>query len=97
MARIRRTFSKEYKDEVCRLVEASDKSISAIAREMDLGKTTLLRWYKQYQVDRGSGPAGALTSDERSELNRLRQENRTLKMEREILKKAAAFFAKETM
>jgi transposase-like protein len=50
----------------------------------------------QAQTDAGTGPAGALTTEEREELRRLRRENTTLRMEREILKKAAAFFAKET-
>jgi transposase len=50
---------------------------------------------KQASIDEGSGPEGALTSDELEELRRLRRENRTLEMEREFLKKAAAFFAKE--
>jgi transposase-like protein len=51
----------------------------------------------QARTDAGDGPAGALTSDERAELRRLRQEVKTLQLEREILKKAAAFFAKETL
>ena len=50
---------------------------------------------KQAQIDEGQGPKGALSTEEREELRRLRRENRTLEMEREFLKKAAAFFAKE--
>ena len=97
MARKRRTFSAAYKTEVCRLIESSGKSIPEICRDMNLGETAVRRWWKQHQVDQGKGSEGALTTDERAELQRLRRENRTLKMEREILKKATAFFAKESL
>jgi len=53
-------------------------------------------WLRQADIDEGKGPAGALTTAEREELADLRRENKTLRLEREILKKAAAFFAKET-
>ena len=97
MGRKRRTFSKDYKNEVCVLIETSGKSIPEICRDMDLGPTAVQRWYKQYQIDQGKGPSGELTGNEREELRRLRKEVRTLQMEREILKKAAAFFAKESL
>jgi transposase len=61
-----------------------------------VSQQTLRNWRAQAGVDRGEGPKGALTSEEREELRVLRREVRTLRMEREILKKAAAFFAKET-
>lgn len=93
--RARRKFSAEYKAEVVELIRTSGRSIGAIAKEMDLTETCVREWVRQAEVDAGRGPKGALTTAERDELSRLRQENRTLRMEREILRKAAAFFAKE--
>jgi transposase len=66
-----------------------------IARELDLGESVLRNWIRQAEIDAGRGRPGALTTDERAELTRLRQDVRTLRLEREILKKATAFFAKE--
>ena len=94
--RKRRSFTKEFKAEVVELCERGDRSIGQVARDLDLTETAVRSWVKQAAVDRGDGPAGALTTDEREELRRLRRENRQLREEREILKKAAAFFAKET-
>jgi len=91
----RRTFTKEFKAQTVRLVRDSGKSIGAIARELDLGETVLRNWIRQAEIDAGRGRPGALTTDEREELTRLRQDVRTLRMERDILKKATAFFAKE--
>ncbi len=96
MKKKRRVFTKEFKAEAVRLVEESGKSISEIARDLDLWETVLRRWVSLAQIDAGKGPVGALTTEERTELTRLRRENRTLQMEREILKKATAFFAKES-
>jgi transposase-like protein len=92
----RRKFSAEFKAETVRLVRDSDKSISAIARELDLSETALRRWVEQVEVDAGRGPVGALTTSEREELALLRRENKRLRMERDNLKKATAFFAKES-
>jgi transposase-like protein len=94
--RRRRKFSPEFKAETVRLVRGSDKSVTAIARELDLTETALRRWVQQAEVDAGRGPAGALTTNEREELALLRRENKRLRMERDILKKATAFFAKES-
>jgi transposase len=66
-----------------------------VARDLDLTETALRSWVRQAEIDAGGGTAGALTTDERAEVARLRRENRTLRMERDILKKATAFFAKE--
>lgn len=93
--RKRRAFTKEFKAQTVRLVRDSGKSIGALARELDLGETVLRTWVRQAEVDAGRGRPGALTTDEREEFTLLRREVRTLRMEREILKKAAAFFAKE--
>jgi transposase-like protein len=94
--RKRRAFTAEFKAEAVRLVRDSGKSVPTVARELDLTETALRSWVRQAEVDAGRGAPGALTSEEREELGRLRRETRTLRVEREILKKAAAFFAKES-
>jgi transposase len=94
--RPRRSFTREYKAEVVRLVRESGRSPSAVAAELDLSSTAVRQWLKQAEVDEGHGPAGALTTAEREELTRLRRENRVLRQEREVLKKCAAFFARES-
>ena len=92
--RKRRSFTKEFKAETVRLVEGG-KSIAAVARELDLTESALRGWVRQAEVDAGRGKPGALTTAEREELSQLRREVKNLRIEREILKKAAAFFAKE--
>ena len=94
--RKRRAFSAEYKAEVVDLIRKSGKSVAAVARELDLTETAVRRWVQQAEIDSGGGPAGALTTVERGELAQLRKQVKTLEMEREILKKATAFFAKES-
>ncbi len=94
--RKRRKFSAAFKAETVRLVRDSDKSLSTIARELDLSETALRRWVQQAEVDAGRGAVGVLTTSEREELAQLRRENKRLRMERDILKKATAFFAKES-
>jgi len=94
--RKRRAFTEEYKAEVVALVRKSGKSIGAIAKDLDLTETSLREWVRQAEVDAGRGPAGSLTTAEREELSKLRRQVKTLEMEREILKKATAFFAKES-
>ena len=94
--RKRRHFTPEYKAEVVRLARTSGKTAGQIARELDLTETALRGWIKQAEVDAGNAPNGELTTSEREELARLRRENKVLQMEREILRKATAFFAKET-
>lgn len=96
MARKRRTFTPEFKAEAVRLCRAGDRTVRQVAADLDLTETALREWVKRAAVDAGEASAGELTSAEREELARLRRENRRLLMEREILKKAAAFFAKET-
>ena len=92
--RARREFSEEFKTRTVELILSSGKSINEVCRELDLTETAVRRWVKQARIDQGESPG--LTSDERAELARLRRENRVLREEREILKKAAAFFATET-
>lgn len=93
--RQRRKYTAEYKAEVVRLVRDGGKTVSQIARELDLTDSAVRNWVTQAGIDAGPGGVGALTTAERAELVALRREARTLRMEREILKKAAAFFAKE--
>jgi transposase len=93
--RPRRKFTDEFKAKAVELVRSSGKSVSAIAHDLDLTQSALNAWVRQAEVDAGRGRSEALTSEEREELSRLRKEVRVLKEEREILKKAAAFFAKE--
>jgi transposase len=92
--RPRRSFTDDFKASAVRLVLDEGKSISQVARDLDLTLSALRHWVEQARADRTHGKTG-LTTAEREELARLRKENRTLKMERDILKKAAAFFAKD--
>ena len=86
---------RRFKQEAVRLCLRHDRSIGQVARELDLTESALRRWVQQYEVDHGPNPSGALTTEEKTELRTLRREVRVLREEREILKKAAAFFAKE--
>ncbi len=88
--RKRRSFSPEFKAETVRLVQGSEKSLGTIARELDLTETALRAWVRQTEVDGGRGRAGALTTDEREELARLRRDVKRLQMERDILKNGLA-------
>lgn len=92
--RKRRHFTPAQKADAVQMVRRVG-NLSKVARDLDLTATALRSWVQQAEIDEGQGPDGALTSGERDELQRLRRENRTLEMERDFLKKAAAFFAKE--
>ena len=92
--RNRRKYTLEQKADAVQLVHEVG-SLAQVARDLDLTESSLRNWVKQAKIDEGKGPKGALNTEEREELRRLRRENRTLAMEREFLKKAAAFFAKE--
>ena len=91
--RTRRRFSEEFRVGAVRLVLDEGKTVGAVARDLDLTPSSLANWVKQAQADRTKGRTG-LTTEERTELATLRKDNRELRMERDILKKAAAFFAK---
>jgi transposase len=93
--RKRRKFTHEFKAEAVRLCEVGDRTVTQVARDLDLTETALREWVNRAAVDSGKDNSGALTTSEREELQQLRRENKRLQMEREILKKAAAFFAKE--
>ena len=95
MGKKRRSFSNDFKLEAVKLIKEGGLSVARAAKDLGVYETSLRRWLKQYEVDQGNSPAGALTTAEKEELRRLRREVRTLRMEREVLKKATAFFAKE--
>ena len=90
-------YPEAFRTEAIELVRTSDKSIPTIARERGVSGETLGLWVRQAEVDAGRGRPGELTTAEREELLRLRREVKTLQMERESLKCAAAFFAKEPL
>ena len=92
--RTRRQFDDEFKAQAVRLVLDEGKSVGTVARDLDLTESALRNWVERARADRTHGKTG-LTTTEREELARLRKENRILREEREILKKAAAFFATE--
>ena len=92
--RKRRKFTPEFKAEVVGLVRSSGRSVGQIAKELDLTETAVRGWVRRAGVDAKKDPSGPLTTEERSELARLRRELKTMTMERDFLRKAAAFFAK---
>jgi transposase len=92
--RPRRSFSDEYKAEVVELCRSSDKSITEVATDLGLTISAVRRWVAQADIDAGRRPG--MTSEEHAELAQLRKENRVLREERDILKRATVFFAKET-
>ena len=92
--RPRRSFTPEFKAEIVELCRRGDRSVGQVAKDFDLTETAVRDWIKQDQVD--SGEREGLTRGEREELARLRQENRRLREDVDILRRATAFFAKET-
>ncbi len=93
--RPRRSFTDEFKAGAIRLVLDEGKTIPQVARDLDLTESSVRNWVERARADRGKGKPGVLTTAEKEELATLRKEVRQLRMERDILKKAAAFFAKE--
>ena len=92
--RPRRKFSDEFKRDAVEIVRMSDKSLAEVARELGIYDSTLGSWVKQDQVNRGEREG--LSSDERQELSELRRDNARLRMERELLKRAVAFWVRES-
>lgn len=92
----RRVFTAEQKSDAVRIVEQSDKPISQIAPELGVSESALRKWVNQAKIDQQGSPEGSLTTAERQELMQLRRDNKRLQMERDFIKKAAAFFAKDS-
>jgi transposase len=91
----RKPYPREFRSEAVQLYRTSGKSILTLSKELGVAGESLRKWIKQVDLDSGQRTDG-LTSEERDELRRLRRENRVLQEEREILKRAAAFFAQES-
>ena len=94
MPKTRPPFPAEFRREAVKLMRDSDKPVPQLAKDLRVSENTLRNWSRQADVD--AGEREGLTSEQLEELRRLRRENRTLQMEREVLKKAAAFFARES-
>src|SRR3954452_9507169 len=92
--RPRRSFTPEFKAEIVELCRRGDRSVGQIAKAFDLTETAVRLWVSQAETD--AGERDSLTSSEREELAALRRENRRLREDVEVLKRATAFFAKET-
>jgi transposase len=91
--RRRRSFAPEFKAEIVELCQRGGRSVGQVAKDFDLTETAVREWVKQAQRDAGSRHDGGLTTAERKELTELRRENRRLREDVEILKRATAFFA----
>ena len=92
--RTRRRFTKEFKADAVALVLDGGRPVAHVARDLGIGESNLGNWVRQARIDRGDKPG--LTTEERSELVRLRRENSKLRMERELLKRATAFWVQES-
>jgi transposase len=93
-ARPGRSFTPEFKAEIVELCQRGDRTIGQVARDFGLTETAVRAWVNQAETDAGERPG--LTTEERAELTKLRRENRSLREDVEVLKRATAFFAKET-
>jgi transposase len=89
--RTRRKYTDDFKRDAVALITEQGYKVSEASRSLDVGENQLRRWKQQFE----EATSGGLNEDEREELKRLRNENRLLRMEKEILKKASAYFAKE--
>jgi len=94
--RKRRSFTPEFKAEIVDLCQRGDRSVGQVAKDFDLTETAVREWVKQAGRDAGTRHDGGLTTEERRELAQLRRENRRLREDVEVLKRATAFFAGET-
>jgi transposase len=92
--RPRRSFTPEFKAEIIELCRRGDRSIGQVAKDFDLTESNVRTWVNQAQINDGERPG--LSTEERAELSRLRKENRSLREDVEILKRATAFFVQET-
>jgi len=95
MTRKRRVYTGEFKQEAVKLITAQGYTVAEAARSLGVHANVLRKWKQKLEAETSAGKNGSLNSEEREELRHLREENRRLRMEREILKKAARFFANE--
>jgi len=93
--RTRRVHTRKFKADTVALVRKGGRSVPQVSEELGVAESLVYGWCRQAEVDRGNGPPGVLTTAEKEELSHLRREVKVLRMEREILKRAATFFAKE--
>jgi transposase len=94
--RARRSFTPEFKADIVQLCQRGDRSIGQVARDFDLTETAVREWVRRAERDAETRSDGGLTSAERQELSALRREHQRLRGDVEILKRATAFFAKQT-
>jgi transposase len=94
--RPRRSFTAEFKAEIVELCRRGDRTVGQVAKDFDLTETAVREWLKQAERDAGIRTDDGLTTSEKDELAQLRRENRRLREDVDILKRATAFFAKET-
>jgi transposase len=94
--RTRRKFTREFKAEAVRIARAGDRTIKQVAEDLDLTESALRNWLNRAGIDAGHGPPDSVTTAEKSELAALRREVKRLREERDILKAAATYFAKES-
>ncbi|RZA23465.1 MAG: hypothetical protein EOP10_12655 [Proteobacteria bacterium] len=95
--KVRRKFTSEFKVEAVKLARSPGHSIGSVAKDIGVKEENLRLWVRQAEIDEGKNPHGALTSAERAELELLRREVKDLRTEKEILRKATVFFAKQQM
>ncbi len=96
MPKTKPPYSKEFRVRALDLVRTGKKTVAEVSKDLGIAHQTLSNWVRQADTDAGRGRVGDLTTSEKAELHELKKENRVLREEREILKKAAAFFAKES-
>jgi len=94
--RKQRNYTKEQKADAVRYYLDGNESYSEAAKALGIAQSTLIGWVKQAEIDSGNGPKGALTTEEKTEINKLRRELKQVKLENAFLKKAAVYFAKGT-
>ncbi len=90
--RTHKQYTKEFKEEAVALILEQGYTVAQAAKSLGIGTSLLYKWKEKFEAQRDGV---TLAEDERDELKRLRRENKELRMEKEILKKASAFFAKE--
>ena len=96
MSRKRRSFTDEFKAEGVNLIAEQRRPLRQVCQVSDRTESSVRRWVQRVEIDAGHGPEGALTTAEREELRRLRRAVREVRLKRALLKKATAFFAKES-